>query len=72
NQSGVLQAQGNLQLIAEQVNSQSGLISSEEGIELQSQQLVNNTAGQIVANNAVQIKSSGLNNNQGQIASIKD
>ncbi|MEQ1117019.1 hypothetical protein, partial [Acinetobacter chenhuanii] len=29
NQSGVLQAQGNLQLIAEQVNSQSGLISSE-------------------------------------------
>ncbi|QNX10308.1 hypothetical protein IC795_06245 [Acinetobacter seifertii] len=28
--------------------------------------------GQIVANNAVQIKSDGLNNNQGQIASIKD
>ncbi|HDG7213546.1 TPA: hypothetical protein PGF55_003882, partial [Acinetobacter nosocomialis] len=72
NQSGILQAKGNIKLNADQVNSQSGLISSEDGIDLQSRQQVNNTAGQIVANNAVQIKSSGLNNNQGQIASIKD
>ncbi|MCH2001571.1 hemagglutinin repeat-containing protein, partial [Acinetobacter seifertii] len=72
NQSGILQAKGNIKLNADQVNSQSGLISSEDGIDLQSRQQVNNTAGQIVANNAVQIKSDGLNNNQGQIASIKD
>ncbi|MFX8203478.1 hypothetical protein ABTL17_19285, partial [Acinetobacter baumannii] len=58
NQSGILQAKGNIKLNADQVNSQSGLISSEDGIDLQSRQQVNNTAGQIVANNAVQIKSS--------------
>nr|WP_151819299.1 hemagglutinin repeat-containing protein [Acinetobacter seifertii] len=72
NESGILQAKGNIKLNADQVNSQSGLISSEDGIDVQSRQQVNNTAGQIVANNAVQIKSDGLNNNQGQIASIED
>lgn len=72
NQSGVLQAKGNIQIDAGQVNSQSGLISSEAGIDLQAHQLVDNTAGQIVANNAVQIQSLGLKNNQGQIASVND
>ena len=32
NQSGVLQAKGNIRIDAEQVNSQSGLISSEGGL----------------------------------------
>lgn len=72
NQSGVLQAKGNIQIDAEQVNSQSGLISSEDRIDLQAHQLVDNSAGQIIANHAVQIQSLGLNNNQGQIASVND
>ncbi|WP_413784432.1 hemagglutinin repeat-containing protein [Acinetobacter sp. ACIN00229] len=72
NQSGVLQAKSNIQIDAEQVNSQSGLISSEDRIDLQAHQLVDNSAGQIIANNAVQIQSLGLNNNQGQIASVND
>ncbi|QNX49859.1 hypothetical protein IC784_06360 [Acinetobacter seifertii] len=38
------QAKGNIKLNADQVNSQSGLISSEDGIDLQSRQQVNNTA----------------------------
>lgn len=72
NQSGTLQAKGDIQLNAEQVNSQSGLISSEAGIDLQVNQLVDNSSGQIIANNAVQIQSQGLKNNQGQIASVND
>lgn len=60
NQSGVLQAKGNIRIDAEQVNSQSGLISSEGGINLQAHQLVDNSSGQIIANNAVQIQSLGL------------
>ncbi|WP_407503435.1 hemagglutinin repeat-containing protein [Acinetobacter baumannii] len=72
NQSGTLQAKGDIQLNAEQVNSQSGLISSEGGINLQAHQLVDNSSGQIIANNAVQIQSQGLKNNQGQIASVND
>ncbi|EXB79618.1 hemagluttinin repeat family protein [Acinetobacter baumannii 299505] len=72
NQSGVLQAKGNIRIDAEQVNSQSGLISSEGRINLQAHQLVDNSSGQIIANNAVQIQSQGLKNNQGQIASVND
>ncbi|WP_353803097.1 hemagglutinin repeat-containing protein [Acinetobacter baumannii] len=72
NQSGVLQAKGNIRIDAEQVNSQSGLISSEGGINLQAHQLVDNSSGQIIANNAVQIQSLGLKNNLGQIASVND
>ncbi len=72
NQSGVLQSKGNIQIDAEQVNSQSGLISSEDRIDLQAHQLVDNSSGQIIANNAVQIQSLGLNNNLGQIASVND
>ncbi|MFW1802380.1 hypothetical protein ACG9YX_20445, partial [Acinetobacter nematophilus] len=71
NTSGVIQAKNDIQLKAEQLTSHLGKISSEKAIELNIQQGIDNSAGQIVANDAVTIQSQGLNNDQGQIASIK-
>ncbi|MFW1749091.1 hypothetical protein ACG9XW_23285, partial [Acinetobacter guillouiae] len=71
NNSGVIQAQNDIQLKAQELNSHLGKISSEKRIELSIDQGIDNSAGQIVANDAIAIQSQGLNNDQGQIASIK-
>ncbi|MFW1646329.1 hypothetical protein, partial [Acinetobacter guillouiae] len=62
NNSGVIQAQNDIQLKAQELNSHLGKISSEKRIELSIDQAIDNSAGQIVANDAIAIQSQGLNN----------
>lgn len=70
NQAGLLQAQGDIQLIADRLLNQSGLINTQGNLSAQINQDIDNNAGQIVANHAVQLNSQGLNNNAGQIGSV--
>ncbi|MEN8412421.1 hypothetical protein ABFP33_20960, partial [Acinetobacter bereziniae] len=50
---------------------QSGLINAQGSIQAQVQQGIDNTAGQIIANQSVQLNSQGLNNTSGQIGSVE-
>ncbi|KRI64602.1 hemagglutinin [Acinetobacter baumannii] len=70
NQAGLLQAQGDIQLIADRLLNQSGLINTQGNLSAQINQDIDNNAGQIVANHAVQLNSQGLNNDAGQIGSV--
>ncbi|WP_373357803.1 hemagglutinin repeat-containing protein [Acinetobacter lactucae] len=70
NQAGLLQAQGDIQLTADRLLNQSGLINTQGNLVAQIAQDIDNKAGQIVANQAVQLNSQGLNNNAGQIGSV--
>ncbi|WP_353887592.1 hemagglutinin repeat-containing protein [uncultured Acinetobacter sp.] len=72
NQLGSLQAAKDIQLTADQLNSQSGLINAQGAIQVNIHKDIDNSSGQIIANQAVQLNSQGLNNNSGQIGSVED
>ncbi|QNX49858.1 hypothetical protein IC784_06355 [Acinetobacter seifertii] len=62
-----------LQLNASQVdNSQKGQLNSQTTLAIQAAKDINNQSGIIAANQQVNLNSQGLNNNQGQIASLHD
>ncbi|MFW1646330.1 hypothetical protein, partial [Acinetobacter guillouiae] len=71
NQSGSLQSAKDIEIKAERLHSQSGLINAQGSIQAQIQQEIDNNAGQIIANQSVQLNSQGLNNNAGQIGSVE-
>ncbi|MDE1705036.1 hypothetical protein, partial [Acinetobacter nosocomialis] len=73
NQTGKVIAGQALQLNASQVdNSQKGQLNSQTTLAIQTEKDINNDSGVIAANQQVNLNSQGLNNNQGQIASLHD
>ncbi|MDE1705033.1 hypothetical protein, partial [Acinetobacter nosocomialis] len=73
NQTGKVIAGRTLQLSADQLdNSVQGQINSQNWLTISTGKDINNQSGIIAANQQVNLNSQGLNNNQGQIASLHD
>ncbi|WP_419992211.1 beta strand repeat-containing protein, partial [Acinetobacter baumannii] len=72
NQAGTLQAKTDVAVKALSVDNTAGQINTPGGIDLVSQQNINNTQGSIVGDQRLNLKAQGLNNNQGQIGTQGD
>lgn len=62
-----MQAKTDVAVKALSVDNTAGQINTPGGIDLVSQQNINNTQGSIVGDQRLNLKAQGLNNNQGQI-----
>ena len=71
-QKGQIHSENDLSIQSQQLdNSQQGQISAQNALEIKNAGQLSNQSGQILANESVHIQSQGLNNTQGQIASIQ-
>lgn len=71
-QQGQIRANGALNLTSEQLLNQQGILAAGEGMQLTNSDRIENNAGQIIANQRLDIRASQINNQKGTIGSVTE